>query len=74
MIGSNTSLGAKVRITTAFKARSADTGDFRGFSEGSILWHVEVGEETTRFKEIGEQGVYEIETYEFTSRVKKLSR
>lgn len=64
----------RVRVTTAFKARSVDTGDRRLFTEGTLLWRVEIAEETARFVEIGERDVYELPEGEFMARVKKLSR
>jgi len=70
---SGSSLG-RVRVTTAFKARSVDTGDAAWFPQGTLLWHVEIGEELARFTEIGGQGIYEVPAYEFTPCIKKLSR
>jgi len=65
---------AKIRVTAPFKARSVDTEEATWFPQGSVLWHVEIGEEVTRFAEIGGRGTYEVPTYEFTPCIKKLSR
>jgi hypothetical protein len=64
----------KVRVTTALKARSVDTGEIQWFPEGAVLWHLEVGEEFARFMELGGRARYESPVEEFTPRVRKLSR
>jgi hypothetical protein len=64
----------KVRVTTAMKARSVDTGDFQWFPEGAVLWHLEIGEEVAHFVEMGGRETYEFPVDEFLQRVKKLSR
>ena len=70
----NSSSPRKARVTTGFKARRVETGDGHWFPEGTILWHVEVGDEFARFMEIGDQGVYELPIFDFESSVRNLSR
>jgi hypothetical protein len=64
----------RVRVISPLKARRIDTGDDTWFPQGTVLWHVEIGEENTRFEEIGGRGRYECPTDEFTPSIKKLSR
>jgi len=64
----------RVRVIHPLKARQIDTGDYTWFPQGTVLWHVELGEDTARFEEIGGHGRYECPTYDFTPATKKLSR
>lgn len=64
----------RVRVTTPLKAQSVETGESIWFPSGSLFWHIETGEETVRFSEIGGQGIYEAPVAEFTPSTKTLSR
>jgi hypothetical protein len=56
------------------KAESIDTGEIQWFPEGAVLWHLEIGEHSAQFMEMGGRETYKVPVEEFTHKVRKLSR
>ena len=64
----------RVRVTNPLKARSIETGERVWFPRGTLLWHVEINDESVRFQEIGGRGQYEVPKYDFMPCVRKMYR
>jgi hypothetical protein len=69
-----TSSTPRVRVNIPLKAQSLETGSLALFPKGTVLWHIERGEEFVQFQEIGGKSFYEAPESDFRACVKNISR